>query len=104
MLPVIRAYADEHFEPPKNLTVALSATIMLYADVRLRAEGYETVVGEALIPVHENPEILEAFSVLASDMSPDSLAYAVLADRSLWGMDLREIDGLEDAVIANLAN
>ncbi len=104
VLPVIRAYADEHFEPPKNLTVALSATIMLYADVRLRAEGYETVVGETLIPVHENPEILEAFSVLASDMSPDSLAYAVLADRSLWGMDLREIDGLEDAVIANLAN
>lgn len=105
ILPAMRAYANEHFEPPKYLTAALSAMIMLYADVRLRDEGYETVVGQTLIPVHENPETLEAFSCLASDMQPDSLAYAVLSDRILWnGADLREIDGLEDAVITNLAN
>lgn len=105
ILPAVRAYADENFEPPKYLTAALSATIMLYADVRLRDEGYETVVGQTLIPVHENIETLEAFSCLASDMSPDSLAYAVLSDRTLWnGADLREIDGLEDAVIGNLSN
>lgn len=105
ILPAMEMYARENFEPPKYLTVALSATIMLYADARLRGEGYETVVGQTLIPVHENPEILEAFAQLSSDMSPDSLAYAVLSDRTLWnGRDLREIDGLEDAVILNLAN
>lgn len=104
VLPAVKAYANEHFEPPKYLTAALSAMILLYADVRLRDEGYETVVGQTLIPVHESAETLEAFSTLASDMQPDSLAYAVLSDRTLWnGEDLREIDGLEDAVIQNLA-
>jgi len=104
VLPAVKAYANEHFEPPKYLTAALSAMILLYADVRLRDEGYETVVGQTLIPVHEGLETLEAFSRLSSDMQPDSLAYAVLSDRTLWnGEDLREIDGLEDAVIRNLA-
>ena len=104
ILPAVRAYANEHFEPPKYLTAAFSAMILLYADVRLRDGGYETVVGQSLIPVHENPETLEAFSCLASDMQPDSLAYAVLSDRTLWnGADLREIDGFEDAVITNIA-
>lgn len=104
ILPALKAYANEHFEPPKYLTAAFSAMILLYADVRLRDEGYETVVGQSLIPVHESPEVLEAFSTLASDMQPDSLAYAVLSDRTLWnGEDLREIDGFEDAVISNLA-
>ena len=104
VLPAVRAYANEHFEPPKHLTAALSAMILLYADTRLRDEGYETVIGQTLIPVHESPETLEAFTTLASDMQPDSLAYAVLSDRTFWGgCDLREIDGLEDAVIANLA-
>ena len=53
--------------------------------------------------MHERGDVLEAFSRLSSDMSPDSLAYAVLSDRALWGEDLREIDGLEDAVIQNLS-
>ena len=104
ILPAVRAHADEHFEPPKHLTAAFSAMILLYADVRLRDEGYETVVGQSLIPVHEDAGVLEAFSTLASDMQPDSLAYAVLSDRTLWnGADLRDIDGFEDAVISNLA-
>lgn len=105
ILPAVKAYAEEHFEPPKNLTVALSATIMLYADTRLRDEGYETVVGQTLIPVHERADTLEAFTCLSSDMSPDSLVYAVLSDRELWnGEDLRTIPGLEDALTTNLAN
>lgn len=103
VLPALRAYANEHFEPPKNLTVALSALILLYADARPTDGGYETVVGEERVPVHERGDVLEAFSRLSSDMSPDSLAYAVLSDRALWGEDLREIDGLEDAVIQNLS-
>ena len=104
ILPAVRAYAGEHFEPPKHLTAAFSAMILLYADVRLRDEGYESLVGLTLLPVHVNAVILVAFSTRASDMQPESLAYAVLSDRTLWnGADLREIDGFEDAVISNLA-
>lgn len=104
VLPAIRAYANEHFEPPKNLTVALAATIMLYADARLHDGVYETVVEQAVMPLHESPRVLEPFTRLSSDMAPDSLAYAVLSDRDLWqGADLREIDGLLDLLTDNLA-
>jgi len=104
ILPAIRAYAKENFDAPANLTVALAATIMLYADVRLRGEAYETVVGTATCRVHEAPGRLEPFTRLSSDMAPDSLAYAVLSDRDLWnGTDLREIDGLLDRVTDNLS-
>lgn len=102
ILPALRAYADEHFEPPRHLTVALAAVILFYADARLRDSGYETVVGQTFVPVHESSEVLAAFSRLASDMDPESLAYAVLSDRTLWATDLRDIPGLEEAIISNL--
>lgn len=102
ILPALRAYADEHFEPPRYLTVALAAVILFYADARLRDSGYETVVGQTFVPVHESSEVLAAFSRLASDMDPESLAYAVLSDRTLWATDLRDIPGLEEAIISNL--
>lgn len=104
VLPVMRAYSDEHFAPPERLTVALAATVMLYADARLKDGVYRTVVGRTELELHESPEALEAFSRLSSDMEPESLAYAVLSDRSLWnGADLREIDGLTELLTRNLA-
>ena len=37
-------------------------------------------------------------------MDPDSLAYAVLSDRTLWeGADLRRLDGLAEALAKELA-
>jgi len=39
VLPLMRAYADEHFEPPRLLSFALAATIMLYAGARKNAGG-----------------------------------------------------------------
>ena len=42
---------------------------------------------------------------MSHDMPPESLAYAVLADRELWrGEDLRDIDGLEARVALDIAN
>ena len=57
--------------------------------------------GEAVV-LHDDPEALLSFSRLSPDMPAESLAYACLADRALWGMDLRELDGLEMAVCRNL--
>ena len=37
-------------------------------------------------------------------MPAESLAYAALADRAIWGADLREIDGLELRVTFNLSS
>ena len=56
------------------------------------------------VPVSTLVSSLLVFSRLSSDMDPESLAYAVLSDLSLWeGRDLRAIDGLTEALITNLA-
>lgn len=105
LLPAIRAHADREFEAPARLTLALSAAIMIYAGARKNDRGiYEIQRGEASQAVHDDPQILEAFSQLAHDMPAESLAYAVLADRALWGEDLREIDGLEMRVCFDISS
>ena len=84
--------------------MALSCAILLLSDVRPGPGGWQTVLEGQPVDVHEAPEVLRAFSRLSSDMDPDSLAYAALSDRDLWdGRDLRDFDGLAEAVAANLS-
>lgn len=105
VLPVIKSWSDENFEAPQLLGHALAAAIMLYAGVRPNANGiYEVARGDQTHPLIDRADILEAFSCLAHDMPCESLAYAALADRTLWdGEDLREIDGLESRVIFSIS-
>ena len=105
LLPSIRAYAERKFEAPPRLTLALSAAIMIYAGVRKNKDNrYEILRGKDRFIVCDAPHILEAFSLLAHDMPAETLTYAVLADRHLWGEDLREIDGLELRVALDLSS
>lgn len=105
VLPVIRVWAEENFEAPPLLGHAFAAAIMLYAGVRPNAQGvYEVARGQESHELIDRPDVLEAFSCLAHDMPCESLAYAVLADRSLWeGQDLRDIDGLESRVMFSIS-
>lgn len=104
ILPSMRAYADKRLEAPKGLAFGLSAAIMLCAGARESADGeYEVLRGDQRAILHDDREILEAFSRLSHDMPADTLAYAALADRSVWGCDLREIDGLEMRVSYDLS-
>lgn len=103
VLPVMRAYADEHFTAPERLSMALAATILLYSGVRGDDGVYTVILDRIPDVVHDDPALLDAFSTLSPDMSPDSLAYAALADRELWGADLREIDNLESLVASELS-
>lgn len=97
--------AGEEFEPPRRLSFALAATIMLYAGARKNPETgrYEVARGKQVEVVHDDDNVLEAFSTLAHDMPPESLAYAALADREIWHADLRQIDGLEARVALDIA-
>ena len=105
VLPLIRAWAEENFEPPRNLSFALAATIMLYAGARPNEKGrYEVLRGSERHVLADDPQALAVFATLAHDMPPEALAYAALADRELWGEDLREIDGLEQRVALDIAN
>lgn len=105
VLPLIRAWADENFEPPRLLSFALAATIMLYAGARPDGRGrYAVARGNESQPIIDDPDALGVFARLSHDMDPASLAYAALADRELWdGSDLREIDGLEARVALDIA-
>jgi len=105
-LPIIRDWAAENFEPPRLLSFALAATIMLYAGARPNAEGrYEVYRGTQVFALEDDPDALAVFATLSHDMPPEALAYAALADRELWhGEDLREIDGLEARVALDIAN
>ncbi len=104
-LPLIREGARESFEPPRRLTFALAATIMLCAGARPNAKGqYEVLRGNERHILSGDSDDLEVFSTLSHDMPPEALAYAALADRELWGGDLREIDGLEQRVALDIAN
>ena len=104
-LPVMARWADAHFEPPRHLSFALAATVMLYAGARRNPETglYEVLRGREAQPLRDDPEALAVFATLSHDMPPESLAYAALADRELWGRDLREIDGLEARVALDIA-
>lgn len=106
VLPIIRAWAAENFEPPRLLSFALAATIMLYAGARPNAQGrYEVYRGTQVHVLEDDPESLAVFATLSHDMPPEALAYAALADRELWhGEDLRQIDGLEARVALDIAN
>ncbi len=103
ILPSIRAYAQESFEAPPGLSLALAAAIMLYAGAREQDGAYFVARGEESSRLYDEPAILEAFSRLSHDMPAETLAYAALADRAIWGMDLREIDGLEMRVCYDIA-
>ena len=102
VLPIMKAYCDEKFEAPERLSLALAATILLYAGARWENGAYRTEIGGETFVLRDDPEALLSFSRLSPDMPAESLAYACLADRTLWGMDLRELDGLEMAVCRNL--
>ena len=104
-LPLIRAWAAERFEPPRLLSFALAATIMLYAGARPNVHGrYEILRGTQIHALDDDPAALALFATLSHDMPPEALAYAALADRELWhGADLREIDGLEQRVALDIA-
>ncbi len=104
-LPLMRAWANERFEPPRLLSFALAATIMLCAGARPGADGrYEVLRGTQVHALIDDPAALSVFATLSHDMPPEALAYAVLADRELWrGEDLRDIDGLEQRVALDIA-
>lgn len=103
LLPAILSYADKTFEAPIGLSFALAAAIMLYAGAREEDGAYFVARGEEKHLLADDPEILAAFSRLSHDMPAETLAYAALADRSVWGMDLREVDGLEMRVAYDLS-
>lgn len=114
--PTMIAYERENYEIPARLCRAFAALIMLYAGIRPSGSGYcayqPPTPGAAESDESAEPrprpirdddeEVLRAFSHLACDMDPDSLAYAVLADQELWHADLRALPSFDSSLASAL--
>ncbi len=104
ILPAMRSYAQREFDVQPRLAMALSAAIMLYCGARADESGiYRVLRGDEIDVLRDDPAFLRAFSSMSHDMPAESIAYAVLADRNLWGCDLRDIDGLEQRLTTDIS-
>ncbi|MBQ8080872.1 MAG: hypothetical protein IJ240_03130 [Clostridia bacterium] len=85
----------------KGLVLSLAALILLFAGAR-RVEGGYSLIGSdgSAVILTRDEEALRSFSRLSCDMQADSLAYAVLSDVAIWNRDLRQEEGLEEALTA----
>lgn len=104
VLPAVRAYAQTEFDVQPRLAMALAMAIMLYCGARIDADGaYCVLRGNDRDVLRDDPAFLNAFAQMSHDMPAESIAYAVLADQSLWGGDLRKIDGLEQRLTRDIS-
>ncbi|PWG60276.1 tagaturonate reductase [Bifidobacterium catulorum] len=87
-LPVLLNNVKDGHGLPKRLVLALSGLIYTYGGL---AEGK--------VNVTDDPAVVAKFEEAAKS---ENYAAAILADESVWGQDLTKVDGLVDAVAANL--
>ena len=98
VLPSVLQYQKINGVLPSRLVYSLAATMVFYRGKR----------GEEPIAVNDDKYIMDLFASLwasqaAGTLSAHELAQKVLAEVSLWGMDLNTVEGLTDAVGRNVA-
>ncbi|MBT1167189.1 tagaturonate reductase [Bifidobacterium simiarum] len=86
-LPVLLGNTKEG-RLPKRLVLALSGLLYTYG-------GF----AEGKVAITDNPDTLAKFEAAAKS---DDYVATILADASVWGQDLTEVEGLVDAVKANI--
>jgi len=100
-------YREKIGKLPKRLVFALSALISFYEGTEYEGSALKgNRAGETYL-IQDSPEILETFaSLYAAKDDPKAkarrLAKAVLSNTTWWAQDLTKIEGLEQAVAANL--
>ncbi|HPE92206.1 MAG TPA: tagaturonate reductase [Sphaerochaeta sp.] len=106
-LPSLLGYREKVGKLPKRLVFALSALISFYEGTEYEGSALKgSRAGETYL-IQDSPEILETFaSLYAAKDDPKAkarrLAKAVLSNTTWWAQDLTKIEGLEQAVAANL--
>ncbi len=104
VLDMIEAFEADQQLLPVGLCFALASFILALAGVRKKGDSYEIIAGEEPVLIDLPEDLGNAFRRLSTDMTAESLAYAVLSDVDLWGRDLRKITGLEDRIAAVIAD
>lgn len=92
VLPTIIDYYSKHGKLPKNLVFAFAALLYFYKG---------EVAGKKM-PVNDADEIVEKFSKYWLNNDVKEMTHAILADTSLWGINLLELNSLNEKVIKNI--
>ena len=92
VMPSLTEYVKRAGSLPKRLTFSLAAFIDFYRKGERNGEAY---------PVRDDEWVLDFFAAHRDDDNA-ALAHAVVSDERLWDGALAEIDGLEEAVTADL--
>ncbi|MDF2568427.1 MAG: uxaB [Sporomusa sp.] len=99
VLPSILDYHAKHGKLPEKLTFSLAALIAVYKDGKVEGTGMQACRALGEFVMKDDVPVLEFFAEIWSgfDGSPESasqVAAMVLANTSLWGQDLTQVEGL----------
>ncbi len=96
VVDVMETYLADQGEFPKGICLSMVSLVFALASLRRENGGYTLMLKNQAVPVEPDEELASRFSHLSADMPAEDLSYAALADVTLWGEDLRRIDGLEE--------
>ena len=104
-LPTLIDYVEATGELPRCLTTSLAALIAFYTTgfSGRDEEGLHLVRADGTAYTAADDAFVLDFYAERADAPDDDLVRAVLGNERMWGRDLREIAGLEDAVATALA-
>ena len=106
-LPSLLSFIKKQGKLPKYLVFSLSALISFYEGTEFEKTALKGKRGNESYLIMDNTDILETFASLYKEggsiqQKAKRLAQATLSNTAWWGEDLSKIDGLLEAVQANL--
>lgn len=107
VLPSVEEYVAAKGKVPARLTFGLAALIAFYRGTNIKdgallgqRDGKEYLIKDDLPILEAFAKIWSSFDGSASAIA--NVADAVLSQKDWWGKDLREINGLREAIVADL--
>jgi tagaturonate reductase len=103
LLPTLKAYSEKYNDLPAEIVYSFSALLLLY---RLQPVGdgkYEaqTLAGLS-IPIQDNPSYIDHLIEHWQQSELSHVITSILSDQHIWDEDLTLIQGLAEAITANI--
>ncbi len=102
VMPSVTEYFRRTGVLPKRLTFSFAAYIAFYHNAKERGDG--CLVGhrgEDIYQVRDDAWVLDFYYEHRND-SAEEIVHAVVSNERMWGSELRELPGFEEAVLADL--
>ncbi len=101
-MPSFLGYLEQFGKLPKHLTFSLAALLAFYTGSEIRDKALIGHRGEEEYQVLDDAAVLEFFA-RHSQMDTEAYVHAALSNTDFWGRDLSALDGVEQAVAADLS-